>query len=156
MIRRAVRRLGWGERGQTLVEFALALPIMALLIFGAVDFSRFFLTYLAVSNGAREGARQGIVRPACRDSNGSSVNSIEARIKNNTDGAIAWSRVTPVVTYYNASPTPTAVTTPVALGVVKVEVTAPFEPATPLVGPIIGNPSVSAESQMVIEQVSEC
>ena len=156
MVRRVVRRLGWGERGQTMVEFALALPIMALLIFGAVDFSRFMLAYLAVSNGAREGARQGIVRPNCIDSFGTTANSIQARIKNNTDGAIAWIRVTPVVSYYSDASTPTPVTTPVAGGLVKVQVTAPFEPATPLAGPIIGNPSVSAESQMVIEQVAAC
>ena len=139
-----------------MVEFALALPIMALLIFGAVDFSRLMVTYLVVSNGAREGARQGIVRPNCIDSFGTTANSIQAKIKNNTDGAIAWGRVTPVVAYYNKAATPTAVTTPVASGVVKVQVTASFEPATPIVGPIIGSPSVSAESQMVIENIAGC
>lgn len=139
-----------------MVEFALALPIMALLIFGAVDFSRFMLTYLAASNGARDGARQGIVRPNCIDNSGATTNSIQAKIKNNTEGAVPWTRVTPVVTYYNAASTPTPVTAPVTLGYVKVQVTTSFEPATPLVGPIIGNPSLTAESQMVIEQIAGC
>ena len=156
MVRRGVLRFGGGERGQTMVEFALALPILVLLILGAVDFSRLLLTYLAASNGAHDGARQGIVRPNCIDSFGTTANSIQAKIKNNTDGALPWARVTPVVTYYNAASTPTPVTTPVQQGYVKVQVTASFEPATPLVGPIIGNPLVSAESQMVIEQVAAC
>ena len=154
MVRRGVLGFGGGERGQTMVEFALALPILVLLILGAVDFSRLLLTYLAVSNGARDGARQGIVRPNCIDSFGTTANSIQAKIKNNTDGALPWTRVTPVVTYFNAAST--LVNTPVQLGYVRVQVTASFEPATPLVGPIIGNPLVSAESQMVIEQVAAC
>lgn len=139
-----------------MVEFALALPIMALMIFGAVDFSRFMLTYLAVSNGAREGARQGIVRPNCIDSFGTTANSIQARIKNNTDGAIAWSRVTPTISYLDTASQAVAANALVAGNLIRVEVAASFETATPLVGPIIGNPSVFADSQMVIEQIAGC
>jgi Flp pilus assembly protein TadG len=47
------------EHGQTLVEFALVLPVLLLLIFGLVDFGRAFQSWLVVTNAAREGARVG-------------------------------------------------------------------------------------------------
>jgi len=58
-VRRILPRWSRRERGQTLVEFALILPIMLLLIFALVDFGRGFYTWLIVTNGAREGARVG-------------------------------------------------------------------------------------------------
>lgn len=153
---RLPRRVLGRERGQTIVEFAFVLPVMALLIFAAVDFSRLLLTYLAASNGARDGARQAVTHPVCNDPYGTTASSIEAKIKSNTDGAVSWARITPTVTFYNASPTPVAITTPVASGLVKVSVSTSYEPITPLAGPIIGNPRITAESQMVIDQTAGC
>ena len=43
-------------RGQTLVEFALILPVFLLLTLGVVDGARIFSAYIAITNGAREGA----------------------------------------------------------------------------------------------------
>ncbi len=43
-------------RAQALVELALILPIMLILILGAVDFGRLFMTKLILTNAAREGA----------------------------------------------------------------------------------------------------
>jgi Flp pilus assembly protein TadG len=48
-------------RGQTLVEFALALPIMVLLLMALFDFGRAIFAYNTVSNAARDGARIAIV-----------------------------------------------------------------------------------------------
>jgi Flp pilus assembly protein TadG len=45
-----------GSRGQTLVEFALILPVFLLLTLGVVDAARIFTAYIAITNGAREGA----------------------------------------------------------------------------------------------------
>ena len=44
------------SRGQTLVEFALILPVLLLLTLGVVDFSRIFVSYIALTNAVREGA----------------------------------------------------------------------------------------------------
>ena len=49
--------------GQSLIEFALALPIFLLLVFGLVDLGRGFYYYNLLSNMAREGARYAIVDP---------------------------------------------------------------------------------------------
>lgn len=44
------------SKGQSLVEFALILPILLLLILGALDIGRIITTKIAVTNAAREGA----------------------------------------------------------------------------------------------------
>jgi hypothetical protein len=43
------------------VEFALILPLLILLVFGAVDLGRAFYAFITITNAARVGARYGIV-----------------------------------------------------------------------------------------------
>ena len=50
-----------GNRGATLVEFALVLPILILLIFGVVDFGSSYNDYQALRNGTRNGTRDSVV-----------------------------------------------------------------------------------------------
>jgi Flp pilus assembly protein TadG len=45
------------ERGAAAVEFALIVPILLVLIFGIVEFSRLYNVQLSLTNAAREGAR---------------------------------------------------------------------------------------------------
>ena len=63
-------------RGQALVEFALVLPIFAIMLFGIIDFGRYVFTANSLNNGAREAARfasvvnrppecAGLTRSAC-------------------------------------------------------------------------------------------
>ena len=46
-----------GHHGQSLVEFALILPVMAVLFLGAVDLTRAFYYYIVLENATREAAR---------------------------------------------------------------------------------------------------
>ena len=50
-------------RGQDLVEFAIILPILAVMIFGIIDLGRAAYYFSALQNAAREGARFAIVHP---------------------------------------------------------------------------------------------
>jgi Flp pilus assembly protein TadG len=50
-----------GERGQSLVEFALVLPVLLFIFMGIFDFGRVMFLYSQLSNGAREAARYGAV-----------------------------------------------------------------------------------------------
>ncbi len=77
------------EAGQTLVEFALILPIMLLLIFALVDFGRGFYTWLILTNGAREGARVGATQQE--------YNAIVTRIQEAT-GTLDQNRLTITLT----------------------------------------------------------
>jgi Flp pilus assembly protein TadG len=44
-------------RAQSVLEFAVTLPLFLILLFGLVDFARLLFTYISLSNGAREMAR---------------------------------------------------------------------------------------------------
>jgi Flp pilus assembly protein TadG len=47
--------------GQSMVEFALTVPLLLLLLFGIVDFGRAVFYQNEVTNGAREGARIAVL-----------------------------------------------------------------------------------------------
>jgi Flp pilus assembly protein TadG len=49
------------ERAQSIVEFALVVPLFFLLLFGLIAFARLLFTYTSLSNGAREMARVAAV-----------------------------------------------------------------------------------------------
>ena len=57
------------QKGQTLVEFALILPIIIIILFGITEFGRIFYSYLVITNAARQGARYGAVVETVRKSN---------------------------------------------------------------------------------------
>jgi Flp pilus assembly protein TadG len=50
------------DRGASLVEFALIMPLLLVLIFGMVDAGWAFFQNLEVRHGAREGARLAVVK----------------------------------------------------------------------------------------------
>ena len=50
-----------GERGVALVEFALILPVLALLLFGMLDFGKAFNYWIDETHLANEGARFAVV-----------------------------------------------------------------------------------------------
>ncbi len=48
------------RRGQTMVEFALTLPILLLLMFGVIEFARIFQAWITLENAARTAARYAV------------------------------------------------------------------------------------------------
>ena len=51
------------QKGQDLVEYALALPIMLLFLMVILDLGRVVYVYSALHNSVRDGARFGIINP---------------------------------------------------------------------------------------------
>lgn len=51
------------NQGQTLIEFALLVPIFLTISFAMIDLGRVVYFYSAIQNSAREGARYGIIEP---------------------------------------------------------------------------------------------
>ena len=76
-LKRIARLRRNGEKGQSLVEFALVAPIFFLVLFAIIDFGMAFHAWITVTNSAREGARFGAVRAPAAD--------IEARVRDTAD-----------------------------------------------------------------------
>jgi Flp pilus assembly protein TadG len=49
------------ERGQTMVEFALVLPILLVVLFGIIQFGILYNNYITLTDATRVGARKGSV-----------------------------------------------------------------------------------------------
>jgi hypothetical protein len=78
---------GRRERGQTLVEFALALPLFVLIIFGVLDVGRFVYANSVLSQAAREGARLAATEGAWVGLTGGACVSSAASISSSNPGA---------------------------------------------------------------------
>lgn len=48
------------ERGQSLVEFAMMMPIFMLMVFGLIDLARMMQTHVTLQEGARDAARYAV------------------------------------------------------------------------------------------------
>jgi hypothetical protein len=61
-MRRARRsNVAWRERGAAAVELAIIMPLLLLVIAGIVDFGRYFMTEIQLTNAVREGARVAVI-----------------------------------------------------------------------------------------------
>ncbi len=91
------------ERGSELVELALLLPLLALLLGGAVDLGLGIRTAIVLQNASREGARYWSLHPADRAGAVSRVDSELAFA-----GLAGLGSGTTTVTLFPASGSPTA------------------------------------------------
>lgn len=66
------------ESGQAMAEFALIIPIFIIILFAVIDFGYLLSTNIAVTNAAREGAREGIT---CA-SESSFSSQVESKVRN--------------------------------------------------------------------------
>jgi Flp pilus assembly protein TadG len=64
-----------GKRGQSLVEFAITLPILVLLLLGTLDFGMAIFSYSMLRDAAQEGAFYGSFNPT-------NISEIENRARN--------------------------------------------------------------------------
>ena len=66
------QRLLSSDDGQTMVEFALVLPMLAFLLFGIIQFGIVFNHYLDLTDATRAGARVAAVSRQTNDPSGPS------------------------------------------------------------------------------------
>jgi Flp pilus assembly protein TadG len=87
-----IHRRNTREDGQSLIEFALVLPVFIFVVMGIVDFGMALRAYVTVTNSSREGARYAIVCP-------STVNDdlVKTRVLNYSSGLVQTADV--VVTW---------------------------------------------------------
>jgi Flp pilus assembly protein TadG len=72
------------EQGQTMAEFTLVLPVLAILLFGVIQFGIAFNHYLAVTDAVRAGARQAAVARHLPD--GEREGKVKAKVYASADG----------------------------------------------------------------------
>jgi Flp pilus assembly protein TadG len=74
---RTRRRALGSDEGQSLVEFALVLPVLLLLIVGLFDIARAVWQENTLAYAAREGTRYAIVHGSASDDPSSSTNTVD-------------------------------------------------------------------------------
>lgn len=147
------------SRGQAMAEFALVFPLFALLLFGIIDLGRYVYSNNALSEVARESARQGTVALRPADCSGlSRVVCIQTLAKNRlTAVAIDLGDVQVVCQRLNsAGALPVAKSTDNcgsiwrANDIVRVKITRNLGLVTPLIGQFIGSAPMSGEAQVTV------
>ena len=137
-----------GQRGATLLEFALILPALLLVIFGVLDLGFAIYAQNTMSLATREGARVGIVNP--------DTNAIKQRVR---DKAFALS-LGEVHVCYNTSSTGfcgvdsgTRVVSTTFGVTLTVSAVYTYTPFTPVIGDLLGNGGLLLKSQssMIVE-----
>jgi Flp pilus assembly protein TadG len=159
-------------RGQSLVEFALILPIFLLILFGLVDMGRAVYANSTLSQASREAARLVSVQaswvgstdancntdggPVCpADLNALRANALDAANRMMapfgtiaaTDFHLSCAATPPSGDW--VSP-PQACTARAPLNLASVRVEMDFEPITPIIGQLIGLITLSGSATMVI------
>jgi Flp pilus assembly protein TadG len=119
------------EKGQSLVEFALVLPLLVLLLFGIIDFARVFHVYLTMDHAGREAARAA------------SIGNDAAEIKNTAVNDAASIGLTADRVVINGS---------LNSGTdVKITITYPINFLTPVIGDIVGSFNLTDTTTMRVE-----
>ncbi len=164
-LRLHLRRHRADGRGQSLVEFAVVFPLIALLAFAFIDIGRAVFTVNTLANAAREASRVAAVNqldPASAPWNCNANRPVESVTSPNwtfrgcamTAGAtigvgpadVSVSYARPPGTSLSCSPTRNVGC------IVTVTVVTTFDPITPVAGTLIGSLSLTASSQMPIER----
>jgi Flp pilus assembly protein TadG len=159
------------ERGQSLVEFALVLPLFLFLLFAVIDGGRYVYVNSTLSNAAREGARLGSVEASWRGSSDPSCGAVagpvcpanDAQLINHITTAAnrqmaPFGSVTNVyLSCTSSSGTPptgnwTGATcgNPNSGSQLSVRVTYTWRAITPLIGNVMGQINTSGSSTVII------
>jgi PKD repeat protein len=137
------RRSG-SRRGQSLVEFALVLPVMLLIVVGGIDLGRVFLGWVSLNNTTRIAASYAASNAVLVSSgNVAALTSYNSMVQHDT---MTTNCVPP-------NPIPPPVYTPNAGvgGTATVSLTCQFQVLTPILSSILGgHVSVSASSSFPV------
>ncbi len=148
--RRHARRYA---RGQSLVELALALPVLLLIVLVAIDFGRAFSGYVTLTNASRIGANYAASHATAWDTPGNPADrdTYEELILRDTDVANCdlVGGTPPAPTFTDGADTGTSSTD--VSDRADVGLSCIFQPITPIVSAIVGSSLVmSANSDFAI------
>jgi Flp pilus assembly protein TadG len=107
------------EDGQALVEFALVLPLLALILFAIIQFGIAFNNYLALTDAVRAGAREAAVSRAAPDPAAEAEDAVRDAAANLNQGELS---VTVTSTWVRGEDVRVLATYPFTLNVLGVAV----------------------------------
>jgi len=111
-----------GSRGQSLVEFAIIVPVFLIAIFALIEFSLVMADQIILYNAARDGVRAGAV-PAGQSRSAMQTAASNAA-KNTAGGLVSCTSLNVSPTFDNSAPAyPTQIT---------VSISCTYQPVTPL------------------------
>ena len=136
------------RRGQTLVEFALILPIFLLMMLGILDLGRAVYAYHTINNAAREAVRVAIV-----DQNTTVIQ--DEAVQQSVGLGVSTGDVD--VTFLDGSYANTAPcnATPRMGCVAEIEVAYTYRAVTPIIGQIVGEIQMIGSTRQPIERTYE-
>ncbi len=144
-------------RGQSLVEFALVLPILLFLTLTALDFGRVYLGYINIQNMARIAANYAANNPNAWTGSGDANAQAQYRNQILQDGAATNCRL-PVVSGSTVVPAPTFTDgngdgEANTLGdTAQVQISCTFSVITPIIANIVGSQvTVAAQSTFPVK-----
>ena len=87
------------EHGQSLVEFALMMPMLLIMLLGTLDVGRMYFTFIAIQNAAGEGALYAAINPKCITPDdglecANPNNALYRATHESPAGAVDWRRIT--------------------------------------------------------------
>lgn len=121
------------EKGQSLVEFALVIPVLILILLAIVDFGRVYHVYLTIDHAGREAARAASIGKDDGTVQSVAVNYSESI--NLTTGQVA---ISPSGTRSSGTE-------------VKITITHPITFLTPVIGEIVGPLTLTDTTTMRVE-----
>jgi hypothetical protein len=146
------------ERGASLVEFALLLPVLALILFGIIDFGTLYNNYQSVRQGARDSMRQAVVAipqspPSCTVQGGNvTASGTDAyNLVCYTKARVGLGDQTRVRILWKGPPSGNDVTAFPAGNPVMVCVQYPGKSTTGLLAPFLNNKVLNTQAETLIE-----
>jgi len=118
------------EKGQSLVEFALVVPLVILILMAIIEFGFMFNAYITISNASREGARLGAL--------GSNDTAVVTRVVD-TSVALDPTKISVSITPANRS----------RGDMIRVQVNYDYVLITPIVSSIL-SPFIDLEAETVM------
>ncbi len=117
------------QKGQSLVEMAIMLPIMLILLAGLIDFGLAFFSFISLRDAASEGTTYGAI-------DASNTAGIIQRVRTSSTAPVDLSDTT------NVTVTVTTDGTPCAGEAITVTIVYDYPIITPMIGAFIGGQTI--------------
>jgi Flp pilus assembly protein TadG len=142
-----------GSRGQGLVEFAIVIPIIALIMFGLFDLGRAVFSYNTLAQSARQASRMAIVDQTVANVKTTAIASAPTLGLTSSNVSVCFKTSSSTETSCGSSTGDCPAATRVIGCLAIVAVTVTYHPMTPIISTLFSSISLSSTSIEPIEYV---